>query len=121
MLQAVNVHAGGFELDERVFEPAGLIHADVPQVFTTAPNSMNLLGRIHHLKVGGKTANDFQCKIGIEVLDELSQFLARLFVVLTTADRAQPGVFHQLEQLFTTLLANQLADECAEHAHVIAQ
>ena len=60
-------------------------------------------------------------ELGVEVLDEFRQLLARQLVALATPDRAASRSLHEFEKLFTALFADQVADHGAHRAHVVAQ
>ena len=121
LLQFVDGHARGFQLNERVLEAAGLVVTDLAQILAAAANAVHFLGGVDHLEVGRKAANHLQCKIGIQVLDELGELFTRLFVFLAPANGAAPGVFDKVEQLVAALFLDQVADHCAQRAHVVAQ
>ncbi len=82
---------------------------------------MHLLGRVHHLEVGRKTAHELGRSSRVEMADQGPEVLTGLFVAFAAADRAQPRILDHVEQFLTVLLANQFADHRAERAHVVAQ
>ena len=48
---------------------------DVSQVLSPATDAMYFLRRIHHLEIGGETADDLQRFIRFEVVNEIGEFL----------------------------------------------
>ena len=119
--ERIGIEAVCLEADERVLESARLVLGVAAQVLAPAADAVNLLGRIHHLEVGREAANDRQREIGVEVADEFREFLAGRLVVLAPPDRPQARSLDKVEQRLAALFAYQLADHCAERAHVIAQ
>ena len=95
-LQAIGVNSRCPEFDESVLQAAWLIMDNVAQVLTPAPDAMYLFSRIHHLKIGRKTAYDLVGFPGIQAAHQVSEFLAGLFVVFASPDRAESGFLHEL-------------------------
>ncbi len=120
-LQLFGRDARGFQLDERVLETPGLVVTDLAQVFAPAPDAVNFLRRVGHLEIGRKTADDLQGNSRVEICDELGKLFTGFLVVFAAADRAQPGVFDEVEKFIAALFADQVADHRAERAHVVAQ
>ncbi len=76
---------------------------------------MNPLGEIDDFEVGGKRADQ---RFGIARRQAAEQ---RVQLVVGPGDRGAPRALHELEEGVTTLLAQHVADECAERADVIPQ
>ena len=98
-----------------------MIPLDVPQVFAPAANAMHFLGRVHHLEIGGETADDLQCHVRFEVFYEGREFFALELIIFAPADGPQPGVLDEFEQVIAALFAYQVTDKRAQHADIVAQ
>jgi hypothetical protein len=79
------------------------------------------LGCIDHLKVGGEAAYYLQGKIGVEVLNELCQFLTGPLVIFAAPNRALPCGLDKLIEFIAPLFLDEVADHGAKSTNVIAK
>src|SRR5581483_2876964 len=82
---------------------------------------MHLLRQIHRLKPGRKCAHQVACQRRGTAAASCRHLLRGFLIAVTAENRRDPILLDPLEQLGSTLLAQNLPDESAQRVNVFAQ
>ncbi|MNV42845.1 hypothetical protein D3C71_1345430 [compost metagenome] len=114
-------HALRFEIDQCILQSIRLRRGGTgPLVVAATADAMHAFGDVHHLEIGAEgTHHRFgarrrQAGQGIVEIGQGS-------VAFAAGDGARAHLFHIIEKLRGHLLGEQVADQCAKSAYVVAQ
>jgi hypothetical protein len=82
---------------------------------------MDLLGQIDRLKPGGEGALEVACQRGFAPSYSLLEFSRSRRVTTATRDGERAIALDQCKKLFAPLIAQNFANQRAEHMHIVAQ
>ena len=109
------------QLEAGVEQARALRGARLAQVVATAADAVDLLDQVHHLEVGRERAHQLFRVSRRQPGEQRAQARFRRAVAFPGADRRHAHRLDALEQRLSSLLAQEIAHQRAEHADVVAQ
>ena len=106
---------------ERLLQTLDLRRLAPDLALAQTPDPVDLLGQIDDLKQGCERAHEFSGIRRRQRMQSLAQIVGRIGLTATMADRGPAYGLDVLEELTAELFVDDLADEVAQLAHVLAQ